>query len=111
MKFEIILHNDQGACFSEKVNSRQECQEFLESFSDPENFVDGRVIDNETGEELAILSWQGEFVWKNPKTCQKGLDASWEDCRECSFSNYGLNCNNDKIPDKTDFTSMFSSLK
>lgn len=63
MKFEVILHNDQGACFSAKANSREECQGFLESFLDPENFVDGRVVDNETGEELAVLENE-EFIWK-----------------------------------------------
>ena len=63
MKYEVILHNKQGACFSEKLDTKEECQEYLNSFADPENLT-GRIIDNETGEEVAIKNNDNEFEWK-----------------------------------------------
>lgn len=61
MKYEVILHNVQGAAFFEKCNTKKECQEYLNTFSDPENLT-GKVIDNNTGEELAVKKIK-RFEW------------------------------------------------
>ena len=59
--YEVILHNQQGASFAQKVNTRRECQNYLDSFSDPENLT-GKVIDARTGEEVAIKK-RKRFSW------------------------------------------------
>ena len=61
MKYEVILHNEQGAAFFEKFDTKKECQAYLDGFSDPENLT-GRIIDNNTGEELAIKKIK-RFEW------------------------------------------------
>lgn len=58
--YEVILHNEQGAVFSEKFDTKKECQEYLDSFSDPENLT-GKVIE-EHGVEVAVKKIK-RFVW------------------------------------------------
>jgi hypothetical protein len=52
-KYEVILHNQEGAGFSEKFNTKKSCDSYLKSFADPESLT-GEVIGNNTGEVLAI---------------------------------------------------------
>ena len=61
MQYEVILHNRQGASFTQKCDSKKACQNYLDSFSDPENLT-GRIVDADTGEEVAIKKHK-RFSW------------------------------------------------
>lgn len=57
------------------------------------------------------LETLSELYAKKERACQKGMqDPSINDCHECSFTNYGHNCYNLKLPQKTEFTSFMSGL-
>ncbi len=61
MKYEVILENEQGAVFSEKFNTKKECQGYLDTFYDPENLT-GKVVDNENGAKVATKKIS-RFSW------------------------------------------------
>lgn len=59
-KYQVILHNEQGAAFVEKCDTKKECQNFLDSFGDPENLT-GKVLDD-CGEIVAVKK-RKRFHW------------------------------------------------
>lgn len=60
MKYEVILHNDQGAVFSDEFDTQKECQNYLDSFADPENLTGG--VREEHGITVAIKKIK-RFDW------------------------------------------------
>ena len=62
MKYLVRLWNTQGASFEERFDTKQECQEYLNSFQDQKNLT-GEVIDNETGIVVAEKK-RTRFEWR-----------------------------------------------
>ena len=56
-----------------------------------------------------IIDGLNDLLAVEHKTCQKGLDPTRKDCRECSLCNYNRNCHNQDVSFVSDFSDTFLS--